>query len=314
MSSRTGMTPLLVRSIDRETSTIASIQLESPHGHPLPRWKPGAHIDVQLITRQERQYSLCGDPSDAYRYRIAVRKEDRSRGGSHYIHSFLKVGSTVWVRPPRNHFELKQASRYLLLAAGIGLTPILPMAKALADARAEWRMVYLARSLEDAAFTDEIAALGPQAEVHVSRAQGRLDLSALLKGAELDEVVYACGPAAFVDDLISVATDLGMGARLHVERFTPKQRAEGPSRPFTVMCARSEISVPVDAGQSMLKALQENGIPASGSCLRGVCGSCALSVLDGEPDHRDSLTSANEHGVVYPCVSRSFSPVLVVDV
>lgn len=306
--------PLVVREIIRQTPEIVSIRLENADGSPLPAWQPGAHIDLQLITRHERQYSLCGDPGDTASYRIAVRREPLSRGGSHYIHTFLRVGGTVWVRPPRNLFVLGKARAYLLLAAGIGVTPILAMARHLAALNADWRMVLLARSADGVAFADEIAALGDRARVHVSGAQGRLDLAGEIARMTPGTDVYACGPAGFVDALLALGPDLPEGSGIHLERFEPRAREFGPNEAFAVKCTRTGASVEVPAERSMLEALQGAGVPVSGSCLRGVCGSCALPVLAGDVEHRDSLTVDDDSRTVYPCVSRARAEsTLVVD-
>lgn len=313
MRSRAGMTALVVREIITETPSIVSIRLEAPDGAPLPPWEPGSHIDVQLVTRHERQYSLCGDPADVSSYRIAVRREQYSRGGSHYIHGFLRVGGRVWVRPPRNLFTLTPASSYLLLAAGIGITPILSMARHLAATDADWRMTYLVRQCDDIAFADDLAALGDRATTHVSGDAGRLDVAALLAQTAPGTAVYACGPQGFIDALTEASGVLPEGSGIHVERFEPKPREHRPNAVFSVVCTRSDITVEVPAARSMLEALQGSGVPVEGSCLRGVCGSCALTVLEGEPEPRDSLNSSDDAMTVYPCVSRSISPSLVVD-
>lgn len=313
MRSRAGMLPLVVSEIVRETPSIVSIRLAAPDGTALPPWQPGAHVDVQLITRHERQYSLCGDPADAHGYRIAVLREEFSRGGSHYIHSFLRVGSRVWVRPPRNLFTLSDAPAYHLLAAGIGITPILAMARHLAAEDADWRMTYLVRRREDVAFADDLAALGDRVTIHVGTEAGRLDLAELYAGLSSGTAVYACGPQRFVDALDDLAGALPGGVSLHVERFEPKPREFRPNEAFTVVCARSDTTVEVPAERSMLGALQSAGVPVEGSCLRGICGSCAVTVLDGIPEHRDSLTGDDASMTMYPCVSRALSPTLVID-
>ncbi|MDF2492952.1 MAG: oxidoreductase [Microbacterium sp.] len=248
MRDRSDMMPLVVSEIIRETPSIVSIRLTHPSGEVLPAWEPGAHVDVQLVTRQER---------------IAVHREPRSRGGSHYIHDHLRVGRRVYVRPPRNLFPLGNAPRYLLIAAGIGITPILAMARHLDATGADWAMISLARRPEDVAFAAELAGFGDRIRIHLSSVDGRLDLREVLASAAPGTAVYACGP-----------------------------QADG----------------------SMLRALRGAGVDAPGSCLRGVCGSCALTVLDGTPEHRDSLTVDNASPVIYPCVSRALSPTLTVDV
>lgn len=313
MRSRREMMPLVVREIVRETPSIVSLHLEDPDGAPLPAWQPGAHVDVQLLTRHERQYSLCGDPADPHRYRIAVQQERLSRGASHYIHRFLRPGSRVYVRPPRNLFPLGDADGYLLLAAGIGITPILAMARHLAAEGANWHMVYAVRHRSDAAFTQELDQWGDRVRLQVSSEAGRLDLPATLAGLTPGTDVYACGPSNFSDDLMALRSGLPKACRLHTERFEPKRREFGPNEAFTVTCARSEQVVEVRPRQTMLSALQVAGLDLPGSCHRGVCGSCALQVLDGRPEHRDSLTVDEDSTTIYPCVSRSLTPTLVVD-
>ena len=312
MPTRKDLTPLVVREVRRETPSIVSIRLEHPDGEPLPPWEPGAHLDVQLITRHERQYSLCGDPADVHGYRIAVLDEPLSRGGSHYIHRYLREGSRVWVRPPRNLFPLGDAAHHLLLAAGIGITPILAMARHLAATGADWRMVYAVRSRDDVAFAADLAELGDRVRVHVSSEDGRLDLATLLAGTEEGTDVSACGPARFTEALL--AEKLPAGVRLHLERFEPKRREFRPNEPFTVVAARSGVEVEVPADRTMFGVMKAAGIPVEGSCLRGICGSCALQVLDGTPEHRDSLTADETSATMYPCVSRALTARLVMDV
>lgn len=313
MRNRAGMTPLIVQEIVRETPTIVSVVLADPEGRRLPAWDPGAHIDLQLITRHERQYSLCGDPADEFHYRIAVLREQHSRGASHYIHTFLRVGRKVFIRPPRNLFPLADAKRHLLLAAGIGITPLLSMARRLAAGDADWTLVYAVRTREDVAFGPELEALGDHVRIHVSGESGRLDLVGLLAGLEPGTDVSACGPRGFTDTLTDLAETLPADCRLHLERFEPKPRAYLPNTAFTVECARSERTVEVTAGQTMLQAMQAARVGIPGSCLRGVCGSCAVQVVDGTPEHRDSLTTDDASMIMYPCVSRSLTPTLVID-
>lgn len=307
------MMPLVVSEIVRETPSIVSVRLEAPDRAPLPPWVPGSHVDVQLITRHERQYSLCGDPADVTGYRIAVLREPSSRGSSHYIHSFLRVGSRVWVRPPRNLFALANASSYLLVAAGIGITPLLAMARHLAAEGADWRMRYLVRRPDDIAFAADLDALGDRVSTHVSGEDGRLDLARLVSDAAPGTAIYACGPRGLIDALSALDDELPRGGSIHVERFAPTPREHRANQEFTVVCSRSRITVTVPEQRSMLDALRDSGVDVRGSCLRGVCGSCAMSVLDGTPEHRDSLTVDEESSTIYPCVSRSIGPELVVE-
>lgn len=313
MRDRQGMMPLVVREIANETPSILSLRLEHPDAEPLPPWQPGAHVDVQLITRHERQYSLCGDPADDRGYRIAVHREELSRGGSHYIHTFLRAGSRVWVRPPRNHFPLEAAPSHLLLAAGIGITPLLSMARALEAAGTDWRLVYAVRTRADIAFASELDAFGDRVRIHVGEEEGRLDLAAVVAAAAPDAEVYACGPARFTDALRAPGDAAMGGRRLHLELFAPRPREHHPDQDFEVRLARSGRVVPVPVGTTMLHALQGADVEVGGSCLRGVCGSCALRVVGGTPEHRDSLTTSESSTTIYPCVSRALSPTLTVD-
>ncbi|QHC57335.1 PDR/VanB family oxidoreductase [Rathayibacter sp. VKM Ac-2760] len=317
VSDRAGRIPLVVTSIVAEAEGIAAVHLADPAGGKLPEWEPGAHLDVQLITRQERQYSLCGDPADRHRYRIAVLREERSRGVSLYVHEFLRVGATVHVRPPRTLFPLASADEHLLLAAGIGITAILPFAQRLERDGAPWRLHYAVRSAAHVPFPRELAALGDRVALHspdplVPGGHGRLDLAALLAGPRPGVAVQACGPARFLDAVAAAMSAWPPGS-LHLERFEPKPVAARPNAPFTVHCARSGVSVDVAADQSMLHVLTARDLPVTGSCLRGVCGSCAVRVLSGPVDHRDSLTTSPDSPVMYPCVSRAAGPTLTID-
>jgi ferredoxin-NADP reductase len=311
--SRKGLRPLVVTRLHEESTDILSLELEHPGGDPLPPWQPGAHVDVQLITRQQRQYSLCGDPRDRSRYRVAVLREELSRGASLYIHGHLREGRTVYVGEPRNLFPLLPAERHLLLAAGIGITPLLPMARELERQGAEWSMHYAVRGAERLPFGSELVELGDRVVIHSRDHAGRLDLQAVLAEPLPGVSVYSCGPARFTD-AVEEAMRGWPAASLHLERFEPRAGVVRPNEPFSVVCARSEKIVEVPAELTMLKALEIAGVDVPGSCLRGVCGSCALTVVAGQAEHRDSLTTDEASATVYPCVSRSLTPELAIDV
>ncbi|MWV48944.1 2Fe-2S iron-sulfur cluster binding domain-containing protein [Rathayibacter sp. VKM Ac-2803] len=293
--------------ITPEADGIVSVELADPSGAPLPPWEPGAHLDVQLITRQQRQYSLLD--SDPRTYRIAVLREERSRGASMYVHEFLRVGSIVRVLPPRNLFPQPAADEHLLLAAGIGITALLPMAQRLHRDGAEWALHYAVRGDSAVPFRSELAALGARVSLHPPAR--RLDIPALLADPRPGVAVSACGPARFLDAVTAAMAAWPPGS-LHLERFEPKPVAARPDAPFSVHCARSDLDVEVPADRTMLQALAARDLPVTGSCLRGVCGSCAVRVLSGEVEHRDSLTTP-ESTVLYPCVSRAAGARLVVD-
>jgi ferredoxin-NADP reductase len=313
MASRQGTFPLVVSRIVPESTDILSIELVHPAGEALPEWGPGAHLDVQLVTRHQRQYSLCGDPSDRYSYRIAVLREEFSRGASMYIHTYLREGRTVHAKPPRNLFPVLPADEYLLLAAGIGITPILPMAFELRQVDAAFSMHFAVQDAAHLPFKNEIAQLGDRVIINSREHAGRLDLDAVLADPRTGLAVYSCGPTRFTNAVESAMAHWPAGS-LHLERFEPKPIVARPNEPFTVRAARSGIDVEVQADTTMLKALDAAGVavPPS-SCLRGVCGSCALRIIDGVPEHRDSLTTDPESSTIYPCVSRSLVPLLIVD-
>jgi len=306
------MLPLVVKRITPQSTDIVSLELADPTGAPLPAWEPGAHIDLQLITRQQRQYSLCGDPADLGSYRIAVLREELSRGASMYIHDFLREGRLVYARPPRNLFPVQPAGEYLLLAAGIGITPILSMAKDLQRRGARWSMNYAVQDDTRLPFRAEIESLGDRVTINSRDRAGRLDLEAFLADVRPGVSVYSCGPARFTD-AVEAAMQHWPAGSLHLERFEPKPIVALPNTDFTVTAARSNIVVEVPAGESMLHALKSKGLPVTGSCLRGICGSCAVTVLDGAVEHRDSLTSDPESRTMYPCVSRALASDLVID-
>ncbi|MBT2410567.1 oxidoreductase [Streptomyces sp. ISL-12] len=290
------------------TEDVVSLTLKGAEGRPLAPWEPGAHIDVSLPNWLTRQYSLCGDPADRDTYRIAVRHDRLSRGGSEYVHRFLRAGRGLEVSAPRNHFPLLPAPGYLFLAGGIGITPVLPMLRAATAAGVPARLVYVGPSTDTMPFADDLRAqYGDRVRVVATREQGRPDLSAL--AAELDDgtLVYCCGPAP----LLSAAEAVFPAGRLRAERFRPLRREFGPDTAFEVVCARSGGTVHVPEGKPMLDALAHSGRTVSAGCREGVCGSCELTVLDGEPDHRDDIGAPA--GRMYPCVSRARSARLVVD-
>jgi ferredoxin-NADP reductase len=307
------MIPLVVRRIATESTDIVSIELVDPTGAMLPEWEPGAHIDVQLVTRQQRQYSLCGDPADRRSYRIAVLREEFSRGASMYIHDYLREGRTVHASEPRNLFPIHPAGEYLLLAAGIGITPLLPMAKALADRGATWSMNYAVRSSSSVPFHAEIAALGHHVTINSRDGAGRLDLAEFLRMPRPGVAVYTCGPARFTDAVVDAMAHWPRNS-LHLERFEPKVGVVRPNEPFTIRTARSNKTIEVPPERTALQALNFADLPVPGSCLRGVCGSCAVRVVSGAVEHRDSLTTDEDSPVMYPCVSRALGSELVIDI
>ncbi|GAB3149396.1 PDR/VanB family oxidoreductase [Amycolatopsis stemonae] len=292
------MQKTILDRVERVADDVVSLVLRGDEGDLAP-WEPGAHIDLALPNWLTRQYSLCGDPSDRSAYRIAVRHEPLSRGGSEYVHLYLRPGRTLEVSVPRNHFPLVEASEYLFVAGGIGITPIMPMLRA---AGTEATLVYAGRSASTMPFAAELAATYGE---RVRLLDHRPDLAALAAEFPAAEV-YCCGPASMVDAAEALFP------RVHTERFQPARRVFGPDTPFEVVCARSGQTLRVPAGESLLDVLNHAGKPVPTGCREGVCGSCELRVLDGDPEHRDDIGAPD--GRMYPCVSRALSPRLVLDV
>ncbi|WP_030879620.1 PDR/VanB family oxidoreductase [Streptomyces sp. NRRL S-1868] len=286
---------------------VVSVVLRGSAGALAP-WEPGAHIDLNLPNWLTRQYSLCGDPADRERYRVAVRYDPLSRGGSEYIHRFLRQGRTLDVSLPRNHFPLLPAPGYLFVAGGIGITPLLPMLRAATDAGVPASLVYVGQSLASMPFVDELRSrFADRVRLVATRSDGRPDLAALASTLDPTALVYCCGPAP----MLAAAEAAFPADRLHVERFRPVARSFPASTPFEAVCARSERTVPVGADESLLNALNHAGLRVPSGCREGVCGSCELTVLDGEPDHRDDIGAPEDR--IYPCVSRAASDRLVLD-
>ncbi|HET6708255.1 PDR/VanB family oxidoreductase [Amycolatopsis sp.] len=288
------MQKTILDRIERVTDDVVSLVLRGDEG-PLAPWEPGAHIDLELPNWLTRQYSLCGDPDDLSEYRVAVRHDPLSRGGSEYVHLFLQPGRTLPVSLPRNHFPLVPAREYLFVAGGIGITPIIPMLRAAVAAGAAVTLAYAGRP-----FAAELSArYGERVRL------GRPDLAALAREFPAADV-YCCGPAAMVDAAEAVFP------AVRTERFEPTRRMFGPDTAFEVVCARSGEVVAVPADESLLDALNHAGKPVPSACWEGVCGSCEIGVVEGEPEHRDDIGATP--GRLYPCVSRARSPRLVLDV
>lgn len=324
MSDKESRLDLLVHRMTREADEVLSIELVHPDGKPLPDWAPGAHIDLHA-GGQVRQYSLCGDPADPTRYRVAVLKAPDSRGGSSYVHHELRPGATVTVTGPRNHFPLADADAYVFVAGGIGVTPLLVQAREAAARGKRWQFWYGGRSRGSMAFTGELAELTALAcddaslTLHPKDERGRMDLGHILARVPEGARVYCCGPQSLIDAAQAACTELGIGERLHVERFAgaPAAAPEEGERSFDVECARSGQTVAVGPDESIVDALEDAGVYVEASCRDGVCGTCETRVIEGTPDHRDTLLSSAQHAagdVMMLCVSRCASKRLVLDI
>lgn len=305
--------PMRVAAVFRVSDDVLGIRLFPTGDAILPVWHPGAHITVRLPNGLERQYSLCGDPADRSHFDIAVLRTRDSAGGSSWIHENVRPGATVEVTGPLNHFELEPSFSYAFIAGGIGITPIKAMIESLPERR-EWRLVYIGRSQRTMAFAAELLARYPgRVIVHASDENTEsINIEAFV--ASMDSDVYCCGPESLMSR-VAAAVPAG---RLHVERFQPlKRQSAGGPRDVQVSCRRSKKTFDVPAGQSILDALEQNGLPIVGSCRKGVCGTCEVRVVSGSPEHLDSVVDDEEKdraGVMYPCVSRASTPELVLDI
>ncbi|WP_217196423.1 PDR/VanB family oxidoreductase [Streptomyces buecherae] len=288
-------------------------------GAELPPWQPGAHLDLVLPSGTIRQYSLCGDPADTTSYTIATRLIEDGRGGSREVHEQLHEGEEVEVRGPRNRFPLVEAPAYVFVAGGIGITPILPMLRAVEAAGVPWRLVYGGRSLASMPFVAEVEKLGGPEKVSVlpEDERGRPDLATVLAGAPEGAAVYCCGPDGLMDAVAELCAADPPGGGLHMERFAPggARHRGGVDTAFEVELRRTGTTVSVGPKTSVLTAIREQALPdLAYSCAQGFCGTCLQRVVAGDIDHRDELlTDAERDDQMLICVSRAYGDRLVLD-
>lgn len=302
---------------------VAVMELRAANDASLPAYEAGAHIDVYLPNGIVRAYSLCGDPADTSHYRIGVLREPESRGGSAAVHDLLESGSTIRIGAPRNHFPLSESAPYsVLIGGGIGITPMLAMAWRLHALGKPFELHYCLRHRAQAAFLEELANVPWRANVHLHVSedgeQARLAPAAMLRAAPQGRHVYVCGPAGLMDCVLEAASDVGLSSReIHREYFSAPVQAVGENAAFELVARRSGKTVVVRADQSLLEALRSIDVQVDVSCEEGVCGTCACTVLDGEPDHRDAYLTDEEREAndqILVCCSRARSTRLVLDV
>lgn len=291
---------------------VAQVRFARPDAGRLPAWTPGAHLDVLLPSGTQRQYSLCGDRGDRHEFRIAVRRIDPALGGgggSVEVHDALRVGARLTVRGPRNAFWMVPEPSYLFVAAGIGITPLLPMVHAADAAGADWRLVYLGRDRASLPFLDELAAYDETRVVvrtdDVAGVPDPADVLALGRRGDgsLPAAVYLCGPPALIDASRALIRPLAPHSRLFSERFSAAPVLGGES--FTATLARTGRTIEVAADESLLAALRREVPDVTYSCQQGFCGSCRLRVLDGDVEHRDTtLLEQDRATTMLSCVSR----------
>ncbi|WP_327186066.1 PDR/VanB family oxidoreductase [Streptomyces sp. NBC_01334] len=305
-------TELVVADREFAAEGVLALTLRHPLGEPLPAWGPGAHVDLVLGPELERQYSLCGDPADRSGWRVAVLREPAGRGGSAHVHEQLRPGDKVRVRGPRNHFALRPAARYRFVAGGIGITPILPMLAAVESAGAEWSLLYGGRTRGSMAFAEELARYGDRVTVAPQDETGLLDLGPVLDALPEDTLVYCCGPGPLLD----AVEERCPPDALRVERFQAREQPAGEDGEFEVELAQSGRTLTVAAGVSVLDTVRAAGVEVLYSCTEGTCGTCETDVLEGTPEHRDSVLSPQEREAgetMMICVSRCRGRKLVLD-
>ncbi len=290
---------------------VLAIRFIDLHGADLPPWQPGAHITLHLPTGADKHYSLAGHPGDRRHYDIAVLRTTESSGGSRWMHDELAPGDVLSISGPQNHFALEPAADHLFVAGGIGITPILSMIASLPPGH-EWLLLYFGRSRSRMAFLPELLELYP-GRVLVRVSDERFDdipLADIVRATS--GLIYCCGPESLMQSVAALAP----ANQLRLERFVPLEREPVLPRTVRVSCSRSGTIFSVAPEQTLLEALQNNGMPVIGSCRKGVCGTCEVRVTEGVPEHLDSVMDDARKvslGIMYPCVSRSASSELVLD-
>lgn len=312
-----------VDAVRDEAPGIRSFSIARLDGQPFGAYTPGAHIDVTAPSGITRQYSLCGDPERIDTQLFAVKNEPESRGGSRSLHADVAVGSELTVGAPRNLFQLApDARRHVLIGAGIGITPLLSMAYRLVKLGAPFELHYFARSEAHAAFlpllTREPFAQHVRCYFGVTGDGLDAALAGCLANASAGTHLYTCGPAPFMDRVVAVGEARVPADAIHLERFaaTPAEAGEAVLESFDVRIATTGQTVKVGKDTSIVDALAAIGIEIDTSCGEGVCGTCMIDVVEGEPEHRDHCLSKAERAsnkVICCCVSRSRSPLLVLD-
>lgn len=313
--------------IDRQMVAERIMRLELQADEPLPEFESGAHVDVQIPhTDLVRQYSMLNDPAQTQTYVLAVQQELDSRGGSSALFQHAQVGESLWISPPKNRFQLvPQAPHHILIAGGIGITPLLSMAHTLQREQASFVLHYSTRSRARTAFYDELAA-GPLAE-HIrfyhDDYQGHIafTLRMALENIDPQSQVYVCGPATLIRAVQAGARVVGLPLEqvrheyFSLQGLTPPTQAQENS-PFEVVLAKSQQRVPVAADETIVQALEKVGVSVLVSCQEGICGTCVTPVLEGVPEHRDHYLHPEEKSsnrLMTPCCSRAQSSSLILD-
>ncbi|TCN53416.1 ferredoxin-NADP reductase [Rhodococcus sp. SMB37] len=305
-SGPTGRLRVRVSERVTEAADVISLRLVHPSGEQLPTWDPGAHIDIE-VAGVTRQYSLSDAVPAPGSWRIAVLREPTSRGGSRAIHATVHAGTELIASAPRNRFPLLPAQKYIFVAGGIGITPILPMIGEAERRGAEWSLVYGGRKLDSMAFVDEVMSYGDRVTIVPEDTKGRVDFSEHLRQVLDHTLIYACGPAPLLDALAQASNHWPTGS-LHVEHFVAQEIDSTDDVEFEVEFAASGVTAMIPPDRSILDVANDLGLPTLSSCEEGVCGTCQTAVWEGDADHRDSVMTDEEKASassMFICVSRS---------
>ena len=312
------MPQMLVSSIRDETEDIKAFELVDPQSSELQGFSAGSHIEIELPGNLKRHYSLCNDPSETHRYLIAVLKEKESRGGSESLYYEVNEGDLLEVSMPMNNFPLDQRGmHFILIAGGIGITPLLSMAYKLKSLRKPFELHMCASSLESVPFLNELEAFDGLAKTHIHISgddpSRRLDVSSLLKQPLAESLVYCCGPQSLMDE-VGEATLNWASKKIRFETFTPRT-LDGSDHPFDIKIASTGQSLHVNSTTTILEALHQNGIRHPFSCEVGLCRTCVTGYQAGEIEHRDQDALSNEERKrqLTICVSRCTSEELILD-
>lgn len=306
-----------------EAIDVVSLELVSAHGQALPTFSAGAHIDIFIPGGLIRQYSLLNDCTETSRYLIGVLRDQNSRGGSVAVHDQIQVGDVIQISEPRNRFTLVSAPRSILFAGGIGVTPLLCMARRLQAVQSDFTFHYCSRTLARTAFYDEIVRsdFATRTQFHFDDdAATHMDLDGSLSSPDEQTQVYVCGPVGFIDYVTSYAQAAGwLASQIHVERFAVAQHIEplADDQAFQVKLSSTGEIFDIPPNEPITKVLDRQGVFIPVSCEEGICGTCLTGVVAGIPDHRDSYLTDDEHAAndqFTPCVSRSRTPLLIIDV
>lgn len=290
-------------------------EFRRPDGASLPGIEPGAHIDIHLPNGMMRQYSLVTADGDPSAYVVGIKRDRASRGGSRYVHEYLSVAEILKIGGPRNNFPLNEdAPHSVLIAGGIGITPIWCMAQRLQKLGRSFELHYASRTRDEAAFLQELETM-PQAHVHIdAEAGGFLDLAPIIASAPPDSHFYCCGPAPMLAGFES-ATRHVPAAQVHVEYFTAREQAATDGG-YVVELHKSGLEFTIPEGRTILEVLRDEGVHTPYSCESGVCGACETKIVAGDVDHRDNVLSETErkaNKTMMICCSGAKSPRLVLD-